>query len=380
MFFSGKYGDGNLRYPLFAAEGVEEFDKLDLRTDSYPSWNFCAVVDNYDYCALHTAVRDIFGRDTQRDMGQPYTRSWYYHLYLNGQYWGMYQSEERPDAEYAEAYFGGEADDYDVVKVEWDPGQTVATHGTIDAWRELWEAAKKGFAADADYFRVQGLNADETPNLDYPVLLDVNNLIDYVLVLFYTGDLDAAITDWGNNEWTNNWFGIRNRQSRGGFRFFVHDAEWGLLDVQENRLGPWPAGNTFEQSNPQWIHQRLMANDHYRLRFADRVQRHLFQDGALTPPAALERLQQRVDQIELAIIAESARWGDTCATSRTPRPIGSRQSGIFGTFSFPNVARSCCSNCEQRFWITAVRQRPSSRCWPHPTSVSTADSSNRDSC
>ena len=34
-------------------------------------------------------------------MGQPYTRSRHYHLYINGQYWGLYETEERPEASYA---------------------------------------------------------------------------------------------------------------------------------------------------------------------------------------------------------------------------------------------------------------------------------------
>lgn len=50
-------------------------------------------------------------------MGQPYTRGRYYHLYLNGMYWGLFQTEERPDADYAETYFGDGDDDYDVIKV-----------------------------------------------------------------------------------------------------------------------------------------------------------------------------------------------------------------------------------------------------------------------
>ena len=53
-------------------------------------------------------------------MGQPYTRSRAYHLYLNGMYWGLYQTQERPEASYAESYFGGDKDNYDVVKVNID--------------------------------------------------------------------------------------------------------------------------------------------------------------------------------------------------------------------------------------------------------------------
>jgi hypothetical protein len=53
-----------------------------------------------------------------------------------------------------------------------------------------------------------------------------------------------------------------------------------------------------------------MENGEYRLRFADRAQRHLFNGGALTPEAVQARLDALLDQIDLAIIAESARWGD----------------------------------------------------------------------
>ena len=48
----------------------------------------------------------------------------------------------------------------------------------------------------------------------------------------------------------------------------------------------------------------------FRLRFADRVQKHMFNGGALTVAATQDRWKARADQIEAAIIGESARWGD----------------------------------------------------------------------
>ena len=46
------------------------------------------------------------------------------------------------------------------------------------------------------------------------------------------------------------------------------------------------------------------------MHFADHVYRHFFNDGLLTPAASIARIQRRAKQIETAIIAESARWGD----------------------------------------------------------------------
>jgi hypothetical protein len=57
-----------------------------------------------------------------------------------------------------------------------------------------------------------------------------------------------------------------------------------------------------------------MAHSEYRMRFADRVYKHFFNDGVLTPKPCTDRFMARARQIETAIIAESARWGDSKRT------------------------------------------------------------------
>ena len=61
--------------------------------------------------------------------------------------------------------------------------------------------------------------------------------------------------------------------------------------------------------NPATLHQRLCQHPEYRRRFADLVQKHLYGDGALTPTNAQQRFRSRMNEIDLAIIGESARWG-----------------------------------------------------------------------
>jgi hypothetical protein len=50
------------------------------------------------------------------------------------------------------------------------------------------------------------------------------------------------------------------------------------------------------------------------MRFADHAYAHFFNDGVLTPDSAAGLLLLRRDTIDLAIIAESARWGDAKVT------------------------------------------------------------------
>jgi hypothetical protein len=310
LFFGPDYGPPTLKYPLFGTEGADEFECVDLRTSQNYSWSYEGGNSN----SHDTFVREVSSRDTQRDMGEPYTRSRYYHLYINGQYWGLYESQERSEASYAASYFGGSKDDYDVVKSKAGNGgyDIEATDGTLDNWRLLWNAAGSGFANDATYYRVQGLNPDRTPNPSYPKLLDVDNLIDYMLCTYYVGDPDGPVSAWGLC--ANNFYGIYNRVTPDGFKFFRHDAEHSLDDLNESRLFASTTvaiGALFNQSNPLWMHTHLMAHPEYRLRFADRVYRYFFNDGVLTPKACTDRFSARMHQIETAIIAESARWGDS---------------------------------------------------------------------
>lgn len=304
LFFRSEYGAAKLEYPLFGERGADTFDSVDLRTFQNYSWSF-------EHDSRGIFVRDQLNRDWQLAMGHAGERGDYYHLYINGQYWGLYNTCERPEASYAATYWGGNKDDYDVIKVEAGPYTVNATDGNLEAWTQLYQLAQAGFTNAANYQLVQGNNPDGTRNPAFANLLDVPNLIDYMLIIYYGGNLDAPISNFIGNNKPNNFYAVRNRLGSEGFRFFIHDAEHTLLDVNQNRLGPYPAGDSSVlYSNPQWLFQRLMANAEFRLRVADHVQRHFFNNGVLTPLRVQEQFLQRTGQIDRAVVGESARWGD----------------------------------------------------------------------
>ena len=304
LYFRGSYGPKNLKYALFGDEGVHEFDKIDLRAETNYSWAFHGSHH-------HTLVRDVFSRDTQRDMGLPYTRSRYYHLYLNGQYWGVYQTQERADQWHGEFYIRGDKDDYDVVKD--DGGRIEFSEGDDKAWRLLHAEANRLASMvddgerDSLFMKLQGMNPDGTPNSEFPVLLDADNLIQYMLIIFWAASIDGPVV--GDGTVSNNWIGLRDREGDQGFAFFIHDAEITLF-AGYDRTGPFTAGHDFQHSNPQWIHQQLMASSKYRLRFSELAHRHFFGGGALSDSSVLARWVGRENEVRPMILAESARWGD----------------------------------------------------------------------
>jgi hypothetical protein len=263
-----------------------------------------------------TFLNDPFVRDTLLATGQPGERGDWYHLYINGQYWGLYNTCERPEANFAAAYFGGTPDDYDVLKP--DPQlnyEMKVTAGNDGAWRRLWQAATNGFASNAAYFRVQGRNPDGSIHPGYENLLEVTNLIDYLLTIIYTGDYDGPIYGDLNNGFLNNYYAFRSRLNTGGFRFITHDAELSLQGVEENRAGTSTRGSPTrgdgpEQCNPHYLATRLRANAEFKILFADRVQKHFFDHGPMTVETATARYRALTNELHQAITGESARWGD----------------------------------------------------------------------
>ena len=310
LFFRSIYG-GELNFPLFGDEGVSVFDKMDLRTSQNYSWAF-------EQTPYETFIRETFARDAQRDVGMPYTRSRYYHLYINGQYWGLYQTQERSETSYAESYLGGDKEDWDLLKTEQPQRTTVVSEGNDKAARNLFSIAiEKGFsgANQTNYYYIKGLNPDGTINPNFPVYLDEVNLQEYMLNVYVTCDTDSPISVWGG--FANNLFGLYNRVNTTGFKWFRHDGEHALggrrfLGYGEffNLVDQGWDYNEFERFNPMRLHQKLMEHPDYRIKFIDLVQKRLLNEGGeFTFPKNIERWNARMSEIYEPIVVESARWG-----------------------------------------------------------------------
>jgi hypothetical protein len=162
-----------------------------------------------------------------------------------------------------------------------------------------------------------GNNADGTRNLALPIHLDAVNLCDYMLMNFVLDNVDGPTYIAGGV--ANNFFAARPRDGRFGWRFFAHDSELSMLSVNDDVTGPpTSVGTTLTSSNPRRMWERCMANAEFRSLFADRVQRHCFGNGALTPARQLALWNARGAEIDQAVIGESARWGDSARAHPSP--------------------------------------------------------------
>lgn len=278
--FSREYGMSKLEYPLFPDAPVDRFDSVVLRAGGSKTW--LDFRDPADAQYLH----DSFARDTARDMGKLDGHATYVHLYLNGLYWGLYNPVERPEAGFGEEYLGGDDDEYDAINRRTVTNEAV--DGTLDAYNTLLALADEDLSTDA------GLAAVES-------MLDLDDLIDYMLIHQYTSNRDGPCCFSHNNM-----RGVRRRLDGEQFRFFVWDMEYSLWEASDDINVDIDVDGAISH-----VYARLRDNAEFRARYAERAALHLTGDGALTPDKAAARYEARADEIYEALLAESARWGDT---------------------------------------------------------------------
>lgn len=287
LVFRRSYGLSKLIYPFFGPDKRRSFDALVLRAGFNNTWVHHA---NSERTGAQY-IQDAWAKDVYRQMGHPASEGFFVHLFINGLYWGVYNLCEKPDKDFAAEYLGGNPDDYDVMK-----DYTEVADGNALAWTKLMAMVNYGVSTGPAYQRLLGNDPDGKPSPDYEALVDPVSLADYMILNFYAGN-----TDWDHH----NWVAIRNRNNPGtGFTFHVWDSEKILENVSLNILS--------ENNNncPSRVYQQLIKNPAFKRLFADRVQKFLFCDGALTPANSAEAWIKRSNELKPALIAEAARWGD----------------------------------------------------------------------
>lgn len=324
VYFRSEYGADKLRQPFFPGSSVDKFDRLQFRGGGHDGWAVPFGSGQNDLARHATYCRDRFLRQTEQDMGRLSPDSRWVHVYLNGLYWGIYDVHEVPGEDYFADHLGGEDAEWDVVE---QPGVSGVpfdvVDGTADAMNNLLALVRppSRAATDAGYAAIrQYIDPDEF--IDHMIVQMWGAQNDWMGPVFLgTGDQDAS--RFFNKNWD------AGRHSRAGtpgtFRWNVWDAEISMgnsltaffypmreANFDHTRVGTpdYETGIAGTPGPPAEIYNALRQNAAFRARFADRLQKHFFNGGAMSRERNAARLQALRDQLELPIVAESARWGD----------------------------------------------------------------------
>jgi hypothetical protein len=291
VLFKGIYGPTKLDFPLFDAEdAATSFDNIVLRAGANDGWNNWGKA-NTQY------IIDEYMRQLQLALEQPSGHGTFVHLYINGLYWGLYNPIERPEASFCATYFGGDKEDWDALNSGSPTGES-----NTSTWNAMLGQVRAGPCTDEAYQKIQGNNPDGTNNRAYNDMLDVDNYIAYMFSNIWGGT-----GDWPGH----NWYAAAQRPPEGtGWKFFNWDAEGAIVvwsNVGANRTGV----NNSAAEPYAW----LRGNAEFNLLFGDYAHKWMFNDGPAAYTASYYRYYELANEIELAVIGESARWGDQAAST-----------------------------------------------------------------
>ncbi|MCA9213192.1 MAG: lamin tail domain-containing protein, partial [Planctomycetales bacterium] len=305
LMFRDEYGASKLTEPIFGESGPNEFDSLVLRSSSSEFTN------QFDY------IDDETVRRIEQQTGAPSSRGAFVHVYVNGLYWGVYNVLERIDPQFVVNREGGEKEDYDILTAKDDVNGVIeAAYGTMDAWTRLVSLTSEVGDAVSQvqkqtaFLKLQGLKVDGTNDPALESYLDVVNFINYFIINTYIGN-----TDWPSHNFTM----YRDRgPASEGFKFQIWDAE---SSFRSELRSP----TDLPKRGPAEILEPLLTSESFRLQFADQVQKMISPGGVLhVNPAApqwghdnpqnnlpAKTYAEIAKSMSSAIVAESARWGDT---------------------------------------------------------------------
>ena len=224
-------------------------------------------------------MRDQLVRDLHQAMGQVAARGRWVEVYLNGEYWGLYNLTERIDEDFLATYFG-----YDY----WDVARRYGEH---EAW-----------AAFVDW--ITGTDLSDAAQYEQAVQqLDIENFTSFIILELWAGD-----TDWGGGNWhvARMQYGPDVR-----WRLFVWDAEMtfglahGIDAIRDTTFNQTVIGSG--ANGPLIpILASLLRNSQYQSYFNAQIERHLA--GALATESVRGRLATLTTELPPAIAAEAARW------------------------------------------------------------------------
>lgn len=312
LYFRKSYGGpGNLEYPLFPDSPVTKFDQLVLRAGFQDTFFHRGIPGLSDKHMTARYINDQVVRNLQRDMGQPSVHGSWVLLYLNGEFWGLYNLTERIDEHFLRSYSDKDGD-WNIISKEsgWDKdgnwyNREEVKVGDYAGWLE-----NQNWVGSAD-FTIPG-NVGVLENR-----VDLENVFSYLFLEAYVQNLD-----WPDSNWT-----IYRRMdpgakaNEGKWRMIVWDAEMALGSVDggfKNDLNTLERAYSPHDSITRILEKSFIGSCYMKVRFWERAREYLGVENTHNRPAnevgqlSKERVKAEIlKQAEIVrpfIDMEAQRW------------------------------------------------------------------------
>ncbi|HBP37716.1 MAG TPA: hypothetical protein DD640_03055, partial [Clostridiales bacterium] len=204
-------------------------------------------------------------------------------LYVNGEYYGLYEVRENIDEYYMQAHHGADPDNVDIIKGNW-----IILSGDKNAYKAL-----------LDYVKANDLR-NEKAYQHVLSLIDEESLMDWIIAETFFNNLDS-----GNKKfWCERTQGAQ-------WRWAFFDLDWAMfpttytLNILKNDLLD-PEGHGQQNIFNSSLQVELMQNPDFEKTFIERYAHHL--NTTFATDRMLGILDDMTAQITLEMPRQIARW------------------------------------------------------------------------
>jgi spore coat protein CotH len=234
FFFRGDYGTSKFNYPVFGPENLQSFQKLVLKSG----------YDDDMTMEVGTLLRDALALELWKKTGGMAQLSCFIILYLNNQYWGIYNLRESVDDNFIKAHTSLE--NFDLVRFR-NEGPDLE-YGSLNSWSEMYDMV---------------LNKDMSLSQNYEKLAEVLDIDEFANLIAFVQCTQYYSWGWGVSM-------FRDVQSPGKWHLSIWDADrafnnqnWnGFSSMETDHTGLYWANN---------ITRSLMKNEQFRKIYSARL-------------------------------------------------------------------------------------------------------------
>lgn len=279
-----EYGQDRLEYPLFPDIDVDSFKRFIIRNGGDP---------------FSTCMRDTVLESHWRQYGGLTSANRYVVLYINGEYWGLYNLRERIDEYYVQDHFGIDDNDVNLMKADYWVWENES--GKPQDWFDVYH-----------YVEHNDLTSD-TVYQEAVSHFDMDNFIDHCIWRIWGADVD-----WPHN----NIYTFNSEITNGPWRQIMWDADWSFgglpqIHIEHNTLAwalrsePRPDLFNLDMEHLLWgtvLFRQFASNEKFRRRFISRYADLL--NTAFAPRNVFPVINSNADLIRPEMARNYAKWGD----------------------------------------------------------------------
>ncbi len=272
IYFRSGYGRSSVSYPFFGSDYFTHFGSLVLR-NAGQDWS-------------NARIRDSFASTAVLDMNLDASASRFCVVYVNGEYWGLYDLKENMNEDYLETHYGVDPDTANIIK-----RNTLELEGSNTEFLRV-----RGYAVQND----QVIPMTDARYNEFIKWVDAESIMDYLIARQYLTDADM----FNQKYWRTTDYNIRWRAIFFDSDFALTSAMGDVLHCYFDPKGVPSANGSLSQmdlfcgleSNEKWRHDFLVRYIY--------VSKYYLNNDRLIP-----LLESMAAEIEPELDRQIAKWG-----------------------------------------------------------------------